>query len=143
MKNWMTKQNVLIGSIVGSVLSGVIIFQENMHLCELIDGGYHRNCLFNDWMQDEIGLPLFYMSLGVFLISSILFFMRDEIFSTWLRFAMWWIPITIISILPAPSQSHDWMFHLDKGFVSFLMSVLFLFISIILIAYKHFTFKKN
>ena len=70
------------------------------------------------------------------LLSLATYFLRDEIFFIWMRFARWFIPISIFLILISPNNKTDWMFPNDKGHVSFYLSILFLGISILIVLIK-------
>ncbi len=87
-------------------------------------------------------LILFTFFLPLCLFSFVTYKMRDEIFAAFRPFALWWIPLTISLILLAP-VSDSGLIPIDKGRVSFGMNILFLRISLIIIAYKFFTLKKS
>ena len=69
--------------------------------------------------------------------------MREATYLAWFNFAKWWIPLAMLSILIAPQYSHDWLFPIDKGRVAFLVSLLFVIVSSILIAYKSYQLRKK
>ena len=74
--------------------------------------------------------------LPLFLFSLITYKMRDDIYRTWLTFALVWTPLSMFLILIAPEYSHDWMYRIEKGTVAFGASVLFCLVSTILIIHK-------
>ena len=78
----------------------------------------------------------FFPIIPLFLFSLITYKMRDEVYHAWLRFAYVWIPLSMLAIFVAPEYSYDWMFPVVKGTVAFFSSLLFLIISLILIAYR-------
>lgn len=84
---------------------------------------------------------LFLFFLPLFLLSLITYKMRKEIFEKFRSFAMWWIPLMIFLVLLAP-QNDSSLIPIDKGRVSFGMSILFLLISLILITWKWFALRK-
>jgi hypothetical protein len=136
MKKWMTKKNVLIGS---GVLSVTILILNQIGTDRLCSGRQYQECIDFAYVTLILLLPV----LPLFLLSLITYNLREEIYTAWSRFARWWIPLSMFLTLVAPSQSHDWMFPIDKGRVSFFMSLFFAIISLILIAYKFFTPKKG
>jgi len=76
---------------------------------------------------------LFFPILPLFFFSLVTYFMRDEVFQSWWRFARVWVPVSMIAILLAPAYASDWMFPVDKGRIAFFTSLLFMIISLILI----------
>lgn len=131
----MTKKNILIASFVFSTLLLVVNVVGTYSIC----GGHGGECVDNLYIAVitcEFFLPLFLLSLVVYK-------MRDEIFAAWINFAKWWVPLSVLAVFVAPTYSHDWMFPLDKGRVSLGMSILFLLISLILITWKWFTLRKT
>jgi len=71
-------------------------------------------------------IPLFFLSL-------ITYWMRNEVYEAWFRFARWWIPLSMLAIFIAPEYSSDWMYRIEKGSVAFITSALFVAISTIII----------
>jgi hypothetical protein len=59
----------------------------------------------------------------------------EKIFSTWINFAKWWVPLTVIlSILAGFGEQPSYMpAMMTPGTVSFLMSVIFLAVSLLII----------
>ena len=76
--------------------------------------------------------------LVFFFLALITYFLRQEIYNTWFRFARIWIPLSMLAIFLAPEYSHDWMFPIEKGTVALFSSALFVIISLGLICYKKF-----
>ena len=136
----MTRKKTLV---ITGVLASILIAWDyigNYRICDnFIAGGSAGDCPF---ILSDIELVLFPI-LPLFLFSLITYKMRDEIYQSWFRFAMWWIPLSMFSILIAPSYSSDWMFPIDKGRVAFFSSLVFTLISLILIAYKSFSLRKK
>ena len=85
-----------------------------------------------------IGIFL-YIFLAHFLLSLITYKLREETFRTWFRFACGFVPLSIFLIFLA-RNSHGGSMGipniLDQETVAFLLSLLFLVISLILILYK-------
>ena len=140
MEKVMTKKNILIISGFLSVIILAWDYIGNYHLCDLAaKNGSAGDCPF---LLSDIEL-IFLPVLPFFIFSLITYKMRDEVYQSWFRFARWWIPLSVCSILIAPSYSSDWMFPVDKGRVAFLTSFVFVFVSIFLIAYKSFALRKK
>lgn len=84
----------------------------------------------------------FFPVIPLFILSIITYKMRDEVYRTWLRFAQWWVPLSMVLIFVAPEYSGDWMFPIVKGTVAFFSSLLFIIISLLLIAWKYFSSRR-
>ncbi len=71
---------------------------------------------------------LFHFSLSLLIVSPFLFFIRDEIFRKWFRFALIWFGIAIVLIAISP-ESHAGIFAMmnpTKESVSILFASLFI-----------------
>jgi hypothetical protein len=72
--------------------------------------------------------------------------MKDEVFKTWSKFTYYFIPITILLVLFTPNDAGSNFFPtlISKGIVAFLVSWLFVIISLIIVITKLIiTHKKN
>jgi len=85
----------------------------------------------------------FFPVIPLFVLSLITYKMRDEVYRAWLRFAQVWVPLSMLFIFLAPEYTSDWMFPVVKGTVAFFSSLLFLIISLIIIAWKYFTTRRT
>lgn len=98
MKNLLTKKNILILSLSGTIL--VVLFgMLGMESC-------YRNTtckMFRDWLSFE-SFSSSILFLPLFLFSLITYRMRDEIFETWVKFTLWWSGVTIILVILAPAD---------------------------------------
>ena len=99
---------------------------------------------------NDIGDPYpaeqLYLLGGAALIpAAILSFCRAQIFNSWIKLISWWMPISVLLIIVIPEGSNDWFnpFFVGKEDVTWLMSGLFLLISLVLIAWKSFPFRKT
>lgn len=81
--------------------------------------------------------------IPLFLLSIIIYKMRDEVYRVWLRFAYVWVPLSMLLIFLAPEYSGDWMYPIVKGTVAFFSSLLFIIISLILIIWKWFAYSRK
>lgn len=85
-------------------------------------------------------LPL----LPIFLLSLITYKLREEVFRSWLHFAYWWIPISLLFTLPVPDSRGGGGFGMHSfGSEDFAMvlSILFFFISLIIIVIRSLTLR--
>lgn len=126
-----TKKKVLIGSGVIVVILIVLNLIGTYRLCGGKESGSCMDATFDFLM-------LFFPFLPLFLFSLITYRMTETIFQSWWKFARIATPVSMGLILIAPSYSHDWMFPIEKGSVAMMTTVLFIFLSIIIIirAYK-------
>ena len=132
----MTKKNILMLSIVLTGLFLVFGFQKNIGLC----GKEYNTC----WDFFDLLWPPFFLGIPIFLISILTYRMREEIFYAWVKFGYVWIPLSLLIIFTTPTVDHSWAIGgLTRDTVTFVMSGLFLIISLILIAYKFFKLKKS
>lgn len=86
----------------------------------------------------ELINPLYTFSLFFFAPTLCLLFVRKQIFSAWLKFAMWWLPLSAIVIAVTPSTSNSWMplYFIGKDTVTLIMASLFTIISLVIILLK-------
>lgn len=147
MKNLVTKKNVFFASVFAFVFANIIIFQENVNLCTLVDGKYYRDCLFSRWTQNSIAVPLLGISCAALLVSLITRKLRDEVFYTWLKFSAFAIPVMLFCIFKSPESAYGGALAsamtVTRAQAALQLSVIYLIISLILITYKHFTLKRN
>lgn len=120
MKNWMTKKNVLRIGLTGSLLFCVFIFATKVGLCDQ----YNGSCIHKFDSVSEV----FQIFIPVLLFSLITYKLRDEIFTTWIKFATWWVLGTFILVLIAPSQDPS-LLSVTKQVISLLSTALFALIS--------------
>ena len=64
--------------------------------------------------------------------------MREEVFRSWVRFAAWWVPLSMVLIFITPTEHGSFGIPglLDPGFAAFVLSALFLIISFFFILWK-------
>ncbi len=140
MQNYLTKKNVFIISGVGVFALLVWNYIGNYRICDIVSrNGSAGECPFVLTGAAMIFFPLF----PLFILSSLTYFMREEISTAWTNLAKWWVPFSMILVLISPEYSNDWMFPITKGSVAFITSVLFVLISLILITWKWFALRKT
>ncbi|MDP2665479.1 MAG: hypothetical protein Q8P23_02430 [bacterium] len=79
-------------------------------------------------------------------LSSLLFLLREEVFRAWLRFAYWWIPVSLVFIYLAGGWSGGGFGIpnvLDQESVSIIFAGLFVVISLLLIIWKYFSSRRK
>lgn len=125
----MTKQRVLTFGSIGFFLFGLAMAASINGLCSM-----ESIC---ERPHDDSMAAIFLPFLPLFVFSLITYFLREEIFQSWWRFTRIAIPASIVLILLAPSYSSDWMLPIEKGTVAFFTSLIFVFISVIVIVRAH------
>ena len=131
----MTKKSVLRLSIIGSLIFLTLVF--------ISLGGYCTEYKYLcDRAHDDTLATYFFVFLLIFFISLITYKMRDEIFLSWLKFTYVWVPLTIVLTFLAPEYGNS-LLPIEKGSVSFVMSFLFLLISLIIIISKSISLRKK
>ena len=93
----------------------------------------------------SIGDPLFFLSISLFIISIILFFLRREVFISWVKFAapFLFIGIFIIAITSVDGSGGIGGVDFDRKETSWIISILFFFISLIIIIVKAIRLRKR
>lgn len=118
----------------------VLNYIGNYRACDFfMNGGSISNCPFVLTNIEMNLLPI----IPLFLLSIIIYKMRDEVYRVWLRFAYVWVPLSMLLIFLAPEYSGDWMYPIVKGTVAFFSSLLFIIISLILIIWKWFAYSRK
>lgn len=135
MKNYKKILWRLISFCVVGLVSAVFISGTSWVLTSGWDGSHLD-------LSEAISQPLGLFSLFIGFLSIIFLLLREEIFRAWIKFARIYLPISILIILWAPSSDGS-LFPIDKEVMSWLTSVLFLFISLVIIATKSWKLRKE
>lgn len=136
MNKLLTKKNVFVVSIIFIGLFLVSGFQKNIGLC----GKEYNTCWdFFDWLWQPLSF-----AIPIFFVSILTYRMREEIFHSWLRFAYWWIPISVLIIFTTPTTDHSWAIGgPTRETMSFVMSGLFLAVSLLIVGIKSLTLRNK
>ena len=135
MDKWMTKRNILLASIIGSLFLGFTIFFWE----ECYDSLSCRESLYFSFFSKADWL-IFFPTL--FVLSLAYWKINDVFFKSWLHFAYWWIPLSFLIIFATPTSNHAWALSgPNRETTTWILDGLFLLISLILIAYKSYRLK--
>ena|SRR3989344_7737048 len=100
-----------------------------------------------DPLDEKLRQSIGMFSMPLFLILFILFFLRKEVFFTWIKFA---IPALFFSLLAifTTATSSGGLFSVglpdfDRALTTLILGILFFFISLVLIIYKSLSLKEN
>src|SRR3989338_645604 len=98
----------------------------------------------NYYALDDMFQFFGFFSVILFIVSIILYFLPEQIFITWFKFARIYIPIALVLAVGggATSNGSD-LFNTDAEFFTTFFSVIFVVISIILIIRAHRRLKRH
>jgi len=132
----LTKKNILWISGIGG---GLFIFLLLMILNNFC-GVYIRECknIFGILGNFLFSFPV------VFLLSLITYKMKEQVFNSWIKFTIWFVPLTMFLIFITPDSSGSFgLPTFGKEVVAFLLTALFTIISILIILVQFFTSRKQ
>jgi hypothetical protein len=134
-----TRQIILIVGLIGTLLLfGLFLISRTNCYIE-----HWCRSVFDMFSSDNFSALFFTPSL--FFLSLLTYKMRDEVFRTWLHFAYWWIPLSIILTLITPNGSGGWGIPnlISPELVALTFSTLFATISLIIITLKYLSMRPN
>ena len=125
----MTKRNgLIVSSVLFAIFAVATLFQST---CDYKAQGF----CWQYWDQVWTLIEILLITAPLFVISLLVYFLRDEIFRAWFKFAVVWVPLTILLTLMAPEYGQS-LLPIEKGGVTFLFSVIFFIVSVIIIVAK-------
>ena len=135
----MKRKSNLILTIISAIFFGVgwfITSANSVIGLKLCISETDTGCLAH--IIEGVGQPLFLGFACIFLISISFFFLRQEVFKTWSRFALLAIPLGAILITLTPTQGNGSFATptIDREIITWFVSILFLLISLLIIAVK-------
>ncbi len=139
MKNWLKIHKVLLISSIGTLTLLIFGIISSTNVC------YHNKIcfrFFDSYITQTIAILLLLPPPLLFL-SLLTYRMRDEIFRAWTAFARWWIPLSMIAILVTPRESGGFISIPLQATLALFCAGVFLIVSLIIIAWKHYSLKKN
>ena len=128
----MDKRTTLLISFTGVVFFTLSLFSTQLGICNI-----NSSCVF---IFDPIAETLL-VFVTLFFLSLLTYSIRDETYKIWFRFSRIWVPLTVLLVLITPEYSNS-LIPIEKGAVSFIFSILFLLISLIIIITKSLSSKK-
>ncbi len=135
----MTKKNVLGVSVVITVIYLTMVFSRDVIYDSCVSG----KCILNLKIFNFVA-PIVFIFPIIFFLSLITYILREETFRSWLHFAYGFVPLSIVlTFLARDSRGGSMGIPnvLDQEGVAFLLSFIFLAVSLILIAYKTITLR--
>lgn len=135
----MSNKNLIILAS-GTVTLVLIVLNSigNFTLCGSVEWGSCIDYLAN---LETAFLPL----IPLFIFSAVTYFMPERVFKAWAKFAVIWIPLSMLAILVAPEYDGAFipLFPVIKGTVAFGMSAFFALISTVLIGIQYYGARRN
>jgi hypothetical protein len=134
MDKLLTKNNVLIISFV--------------YVLYLVDTLVFSKCYGDRWCPlninhlDSIFVYVFLPLFPTFLLSFPVYYMRDEIFQSWMSLTKWWIPLSIVVTLLIPEEVGGFISVPYQSVLALLGAGTFFLVSVILIVWKWFALRK-
>ena len=124
---------ILLGlSILGIVVGFFIVYPEYFGIC-----GVDQNCIDSKFLIFNVAHPLVIGLIPLVPILVIMLFLSREVFETWKKFAIVLIPISVILITITPVYCDAPLnLCLDKKLITWLTSIGFSILSLIIIIYK-------
>ena len=120
MKNLVTKKNITLFALASFILSVAIRYFVANDYCD----PYWDACL----RFVDILMPFYVVSIPMF----VLFFLRDEIFRSWLKFIAWWLPLGSLLSIIASGNSSGFIGNLfPTQFFTFTIVVMSIFLFVI------------
>lgn len=129
------KKNLFIGSLIGVGLAFGI---ESLY----------RHALLSRSVYKIIAEPLFHVSVALVVIMIVLSPLRGEIFKSWLRLAILWVPLQILVVVSMAIRERGTV---GGGFfnaptvesMSIFFSCVFFFVSLVFIFVKYSTLRNK
>ena len=133
----LTSKKIFYFSIFVSVLGLLLI---NIYEIGLCTTGF---C--DDFIEDAVGIFLFYYGVILLIFSAVLIFLKKEIFTTWWKFTRIYIPISATLTILSGSGRGGGYIGLTSDYEStiWFTAGLFLAVSLILIIYKFIKLRKK
>ena len=114
-----------------SIVFGGLIYEK--YFCFAVN---YDSCPFDKYRL-IIFEPAVIMSLSLFVMSLLLFFINDLVFKKWLKFAIAWFVLASVFIYLAPTYSTQVVGNPTKESISIWMGSLFVIISLVQIILEH------
>jgi len=128
------KRNVLIGSFVASLILFVLFFVAGSQFC------YQSAFCTSFFIRFHpfVIADFLFIAPVILIFSVFTYFLREEIFRSWVLFAKWWVPLSIVLTLITPETTgSSFVPFFGRGHVALAMSGLFFIISLLIIAWKY------
>ena len=131
---------LLVGSAIAFIVGWALTSVEFIISLGLCLSQTDTSCVSR--IIEGVGQPIFMGSITVIILAIILLFSRQEAFTSWKKFAIWAIPLGAILIALTPVSDGGaggiGIPNIDREIVTWIVSLAFLLISIVIILHKSF-----
>ena len=136
----MNKKTVLWISLFGTIIAFGLSSSYFYDFC------FRQGRCWHLWNTTELVGAYFILFPLILFFSLITYFLREEVFRAWLRFAYVWMPLSLVVIYLSAGWTGGGFGIpnvLDQETVAIIFSGLFVIISLLLVIWKHFTFRRS
>lgn len=126
----------LLGSVAGFIIAFILTSPSLLNLCSSGD----KFCF--EPYDEIIGQPLGILSICLFVISIILLITREQVFYAWSKFSIIFFPMAFVIIFMAPVINGT-LIGFDKELATLYLASIFVIISLLIIIFKSFQFRKE
>lgn len=134
----MKKRHAIYIIFIGVFLLSIGLILSNPQYFNICD-----NYCFNPYDQG-VGEPMGSSGIIFILLGLVFLFTHNKILKSWLRFAVFGVPLGIflIALAPVQSQAGIGIFDIEREVMTWIVSVAFLIISLTLIIVKSYKLRK-
>ena len=132
------KRNIILLSLCGTVVLLIALFSKQIGLCPAFS---YSDC---SKIADTIAVVFFPFAF-FFILATITYFMREEVYRAWVQIALWLLGISMILIVITPearSGGFGPQISFDKFDVALLVSSVFTIASAAVIVWKYARLRK-
>jgi len=129
----LSKKTTLAVAALGVTFTIISLFSREVGICP----PEYSSC---SSVLDQVA-EIFFISVPLLILSIVTFYMHEQIYKSWFAFVRCWIPLSVTFILLVPEYGGHFMNFIAKGNITFVMSLIFIVVSVIIIAYKYFALK--
>jgi hypothetical protein len=129
----------LIVSVLGEVAGYILVHPERLGIC------LEKTICFSNFLVFRIGEPLLFGFIPLIITTVILFFFSEQIFKSWFKFAIVFIPLAVLAIIFLPTDEGGFGLPaiITKETITLASSVIYLIGSFFIILIKSLKLRKT
>ena len=90
------------------------------------------------------GDPMSNIAISIIIVATLLFFVKEQVLSLWLKFAYFWLPLTLLLVLVSPTSGGGFLPPMvTRETNSLLLAKIFVALSVAIIAYESHKLRKG